>query len=539
MSASREKKLRRELREMEESSGIVKKEKTKKKKYRTPRQQKMIRNTVWTAIILVLVLIIGSAVLNSTGIPQRNATAVTVGEHKITPVEFNYFYQDSFYNVYSTYSSLWSYMVDPNLPLAGQECFMAEEEGTTWKEFLTDAACDAALQVYALYDAAQEEGFTLTQEEIDTINATEETMATYAETYGFDDADHYLENAYGNGCDMESYLSYLTVQQTASSYAAHKSESYSYDDTALRTYYDEHEQDFDKVNYRLFTVTTENEDSAAAKATADAMAAELDGTAESFIDAALTHAPEDQKEYYEEASYTERRNYTYSNISTDYADWLFAAERIEGESQVFATSTGYAVVMFVSRDDNEYKTANVRHILVQVGATGENGESTETDWATCLESIETIKAEWEASDMTEETFASMADEHSQDTGSVGNGGLYEDVYKGQMVAEFEDWCFDEARVVGDTGLVKTSYGYHLMYFSGNGDEYWKTQADSSLRTEDYNTWYTEYSAAYEAKTNGIGQMFTNKMLPSMTTDTSATTATTDTSTEEAADSTAE
>lgn len=521
MSASREKKLRRELREMEENSGIVKKEKTKKKKYRTPRQQRMIRNTVWTAIILVLVLAIGTAVLNSTGIPQRNATAVTVGEHKISPVEFNYFYQDSFYQVYSTYSSLWSYMVDPNLPLAGQECFMAEEEGATWKDFLTDAACDAAVQVYALYDAAQEEGFALTQEELDGIKATEETMATYAESYGFDDADHYLENAYGKGCEMESYLSYLTVQQTASSYAAHKAESYTYDDAALRAYYDEHKQDFDKVSYRLFTVTTEGEDSAAAKATADSMAAELDGTAQSFIDAALTYAPEEQKEYYEEASYTERRNYTYSNISTDYADWLFAAERIEGESQVFATSTGYAVVMFIGRDNNEYNTANVRHILVQVGATGENGESTESDWAACLEEIEAIKAEWEASDMTEETFATLADEKSQDTGSVGNGGLYENVYKGQMVAEFEDWCFDAARVVGDTGLVKTSYGYHLMYFSGTGDQYWKTVSDSSLRAEDYNNWYTEYSAAYEAKVNGFGQMYTNKMLPTLNANTAA------------------
>lgn len=525
MSASREKKLRRELREMEENSGIVKKEKTKKKKYRTPRQKKMIRNTVWTCIILVLVLIIGSAVLNSTGIPQRNTTAVTVGEHKITPAEFNYFYQDSFYNVYSTYSSLWSYMVDTSLPLAGQECFLSAEEGATWKDYLTDSACAAALQVYALYDAAQEEGFTLTQEEIDSINATEETLATYAESYGFDDADHYLENAYGNGANMESYLNYLTVQQTASSYATAKSESYSYDDTALRTYYDEHEQDFDKVNYRLFTVTTEDDDSAAAKATADSMAAELNGSAESFIDAALTYAPEDQKEYYEDASYTERRNYTYSNISTDYADWLFAEERIEGESQVFATSTGYAVVMFVSRDDNEYNTVNVRHILVQVGASGDSGESTDSDWATCLESIEAIQAEWEASDMTEETFAAMADEHSEDTGSVGNGGLYEGVYKGQMVAAFEDWCFDEARVVGDTGLVKTTYGYHLMYFSGNGGEYWKTLADTNLRSEDYSNWYTEYSAAYEAKLNGFGQMFTNKMLPTMSTSTTTTTTT--------------
>ena len=33
-----------------------------------------------------------------------------------------------------------------------------------------------------------------------------------------------------------------------------------------------------------------------------------------------------------------------------------------------------------------------------------------------------------------------------------------------MVQEFEDWCFDETRVPGDTGIVDTEYGSHIMYF---------------------------------------------------------------------------
>ena len=33
-----------------------------------------------------------------------------------------------------------------------------------------------------------------------------------------------------------------------------------------------------------------------------------------------------------------------------------------------------------------------------------------------------------------------------------------------MVEPFEQWCFDESRQYGDTGLVRTSYGYHIMFF---------------------------------------------------------------------------
>ena len=36
-----------------------------------------------------------------------------------------------------------------------------------------------------------------------------------------------------------------------------------------------------------------------------------------------------------------------------------------------------------------------------------------------------------------------------------------------MVPEFDAWCFDPARKPGDTAVVKTSLGFHVMYFSGS------------------------------------------------------------------------
>ena len=38
-----------------------------------------------------------------------------------------------------------------------------------------------------------------------------------------------------------------------------------------------------------------------------------------------------------------------------------------------------------------------------------------------------------------------------------------------MVTEFNDWCFDETRKAGDHGIVKTRFGYHIMYFVGTND----------------------------------------------------------------------
>jgi hypothetical protein len=87
-------------------------------------------------------------------------------------------------------------------------------------------------------------------------------------------------------------------------------------------------------------------------------------------------------------------------------------------------------------------------------------------------------------EMTEESFGELANKHSDDqNGKVTNGGLYEDVEKGKMVEPFDNWIFDEVRIVGDYGIVKTQYGYHIMYFSGIED-IWYAQAKSALISDE-------------------------------------------------------
>ena len=70
------------------------------------------------------------------------------------------------------------------------------------------------------------------------------------------------------------------------------------------------------------------------------------------------------------------------------------------------------------------------------------------------------------------------------------------VATGDMVAEFEAWCYDAARKPGDTGIVKTEYGYHVMYYVGTEKE-WTKDAITSLTTEKYEAYMTEQEALPE------------------------------------------
>lgn len=111
-------------------------------------------------------------------------------------------------------------------------------------------------------------------------------------------------------------------------------------------------------------------------------------------------------------------------------------------------------------------TIDVRHILISPEQ-NDSGEIPEEAWAASESKAQEILNEYLAGDKTEESFAALANEYSVDPGSNTNGGLYTGVSQGEMVEEFDAWCFDATRQKGDTGIVKTTYGYHIMYFSGS------------------------------------------------------------------------
>ena len=137
---------------------------------------------------------------------------------------------------------------------------------------------------------------------------------------------------------------------------------------------------------------------------------------------------------------------------------------------------------------------DVRHILFMTG----EGELTSEDEgyeaeqeqlkADAKAKAEAMLAEWEAGEATEESFAALATANTEDTGSMYTGGLYENVYKGQMVEAFENWCFDASRKAGDTGIVETPYGAHVMYYVGGNVPYWQYEVSSTLQANAYNEW---------------------------------------------------
>ena len=204
------------------------------------------------------------------------------------------------------------------------------------------------------------------------------------------------------------------------------------------------------------------------------------------------------------AECTAMKNTAASSINADYKEWVTAADRRFGDIEVIANSseTGYYIVVFGSHDDNHYPTVSVRHILIKA-AQEEDGTYTEEALSEAEAKAQEIYEEWKNGEATEESFAALAEQYSEDEGSNTNGGLYENIYKGQMVENFDAFCF-AGHKHGDTAVVTANTagyaGAHIIYYVGEGELYSNYIARTDKNSEDTSAWYDSVVADYDLKT---------------------------------------
>lgn len=182
---------------------------------------------------------------------------------------------------------------------------------------------------------------------------------------------------------------------------------------------------------------------------------------------------------------------SYMNIyykGNNYYNKLYTeAEFTDAEIEAFYTENEQDMISSGYGKDVG-KAYEVRHILI------EPAEDTEEAWATALKTAQDMLDQWVAGGADEATFANLAYENSA-CGSYANGGLLDPFVAGDMVAEFEAWCFQDGHVYGDYGLVQTEYGWHIIFFV-DSYELWREVSISNLASEYLNEYMAELESGY-------------------------------------------
>jgi len=451
------------------------------------------RALITLGAIAAVVIIICSFVINSNFFYNK-ATALTVGDTKYTTAEFNYFYNTAYNQFYNSLGDYASAVIDSSRPLSEQ--YYTETE--SFADYFKQVAFTQMQEVTAAYDQAVARGLTLSAEDRQSIDDTVAQMELYGQLYGVT-ADQYLTQMYGKGFTTATLEKLLSRMALARQFYTETTEGYSFTEEELKAAYAAHKDEYDILSYRVYYVPN-GDDAEAAYATADEIATAKDG--EEFAALVLANAPEESRSAYTEPDSTLYVVDGASLAGYDYGSWLLESGRKANETTVVESSSGagYYVVMFVGRDDNNYNTVSMRHILVQIQPDA-NGEITEEDRDEAKAKIEQIRTEFESGDRSEDSFAALANEYSDDAGSNTTGGLYEHVARNQMVQPIDEFLFSSDRVSGDTEILyyeNTDHytGYHLVYFVGQGEIYADYIADTSLRAENYEDWMENARAEY-------------------------------------------
>jgi len=513
-----------ESKEKKPNEGMASPGRSDPKTAREAQKRKEIRrsNILYGAIAVVFVLVAIVTFVWKSNIVQKSASAVTINGEKYTAAEVNYYYKNVYRTFLSNYSSYLSvFGLDTSKSMKEQTCAMTDSG--TWYDYFLGQALDQMCAIHALVDSAKTEGYTYPDSIQTELESSMKTLDSTASTYGYS-TTQYLNALYGSTMTRKVYQAQLLLSMEAQSYSKNYENSLTYTTDQLTAAYQADTNTYDMVNCEYVKV----DGSAAAKTDASGNSTEAtDAEKKTALEAAKKLADSIYADYQaggdlsklaesnkDTAAYTASDSTAYSDATLQ--KWLFDSSRKSGDSAVLddsASNSAYYVVVFNSRYRPEYDTVDVRHILIQPatgekteGEDGYEAEQTQLK-ADAKQKAEDLLAKWKAGEATEDSFAALAQENSADTGSSSDGGLISQVSKSSsLVDAFKDWCLEKHNP-GDTGIVESSYGYHIMYFVGTDLPYWQAQVTSSLKSNDFNTWYTALTKDYTAKQHNFGMRF--------------------------------
>ncbi len=508
MSASREKKKRQE-----QQASVSKPVEEKK----TPRWKVAVYSVIGVLFVIAFVLVL---LLNSSFF-AKHSTAVTVGEHKISPAMMNIYYTSSYSNFYSQYESYISYFFDTSTPL--DEQYVDESTGETWADYFMNSAEDSLTWAYTMYDLAVQEGYTLSSEEQSSIDASITSLKEAASSNGFSSVNGYLAAYYGKGVTTKLYSEFLEVQYLASDYYSDKVASFEFTDDEKFSFYADNADTYDTVSLDYCRVsgapdTVVDEDGNEIEATEEETEAAMEAGREKANEIAAGGA-EAMSENDVNALEDYSKNYLSYVLPSEVGDWAYSTDRSEGDIEVFESGQAFYVVRFTGRNNHDYLTRNARILTVSpetVETITDADGNTDTEatnaaqeqaYQDAKDEAKDIFEEWEDGEMTEESFLSLIETYSDDTSTTE--GLYESIHKNQFSDTLIDWLYDSKRKEGDCELFTDSNTCYIVYYLSEGENYQLTLVADDIITDAYNTWYEDVSSGYTAQEKSFGLRFVN------------------------------
>lgn len=476
---------------------------------------KFIPLAIFVAAVIAVVSVLGVryyTVPNGKEGKYMNPASVvaSVDGQKVSIGMYDYYYA-SMVSYYEQYASYGYFDLDTTKDYSKQYTTNDDGKKVSWQKFFEDEALHEVEQITVYYSKAVEDGVTLTSAQEKTIETQIKTLKDSASQNNLS-LDQYIKSNFGAYCSEETIRLMLTQYYMGANYKGKYKAETKVNDKQVKKYYDEHKSDYEKIKFYYIALpydSTDDDTKADSVKKAEEIMAKMKDKKSvlalvpdvysSYIESDAKSAMENdstltEEKAKEEAVKTYESNVvaTVSGSESPFDDemntWLFSDDTKVGSKKYYIDAdNGYIYIVLktekASLENDE--TYTVRHILIQPesdDASSSSASSTEkkfTDaqWKAAKKKTDKIVAEFNKSDKSEYSFAKLAEQYSTDTASTSSGssdsfgGLYEGTVLGQMVDEFENWATDDSRKYGDVDIVKSDYGYHIMFFINDCPEY--------------------------------------------------------------------
>lgn len=519
-----------------------------KKSKRSPtfsKTKKIIGKVI--AVVLVVAICFGAvgAVLNFFGTPQKVLKVKAADkELSFTLAEFNYYY----YAVWSQVSNMayqYEYQYSQYLGQSGYGVQLTGydytqspasqeykddfqnvtgitlkdlgQETATWADVMKYAAISQLIQAKYTAKLAKEAGLSVTADDQKEIDEGISSIADAAKKQDYS-LDRYLRQAYGNGVTEKLLRRIQEDQALADAYLTKFAEDTQngVTDEQINKIYAENPENYNIVSLRAYPFSAtydEKADDAAketarkqAKALADSFLAGVT-TEESFLKLAQAELKKDSStKDTDPATATALANatksYITSNISEEAATWALSTDRKVGDKTLVKAGDDDFFVLLVTvapHKDTAPTTNDLRHILFKFPEVEKGKELTDAQKAAVKAKAQAVLDEY-LKNPTEKNFIDLTNKHSEDVdseGKVNNAGIYTDVTAdSNYVTAFKNWGIENGRKVGDTGIVETEYGYHIMYSVNPHGETWKETIKTEILNDATNKLIEEIDTNY-------------------------------------------
>lgn len=341
-------------------------------------------------------------VTDDAAVAANKNIVATVDDVELTNGHLQIHYWSQVYNFLSNYGSYLSYFgLDISKPFSEQTCTLGD--GGTWEEFFLEQALDTWAQMATISIMAEEDGFTLSEEQQEELATIIENFAKSAPSYGYKDMEEMVAKEMGKGATPEDYYTYVKLDYLCTAYVTYLREKNQPTDAQIEEYY--------------------------------------------------------------------------------------AANEATIKSNGFGKDVG--------------KLVDVRHILIKpeggvLNSDGRTYTYTDAQWEAARQKAQVVYDLWLNGEKTEDSFAELAAKNSAD-GSAANGGLYGNVLKGQAVEEFDAWIFADGRAYGDHSMVKTVFGYHIIFYVDT-EEAWIRYCNANYANEIVSAEMEKFAESYTIKT---------------------------------------